>query len=319
MPRTRSHPIRHRAEYWAMRAAEVALRLVPLEWARLFGRAVGRMSCVFDRRHRSVAEANVAWALGLGPAEARRFVRRVYSNFGATSVEVALLPHILRRRKFGDFFRAEGTEHLRAALERGKGAIVITAHLGNWEFSGLALAQVAGSVLSVARPLDNPLLDAYVRRARENLGQQIVDREGALKPIVRHLRQNGVVGILIDQNQHSGGVFVDFFGRLASTVPTPAYLALKYDVPVLAGYSYRPGRGFAHVGHIDPPFELIRTGDLEADVAVNTALFTRRIESYVREHPDQWFWLHSRWRKRPPAERDAEQAARPAEAAGQPS
>jgi len=306
MSRKRSHPLRHRAEYWAMRAAEFVLRLVPLEWARTFGRAVGRMSCPFDRRHRTVAESNAAWALGLGPAEARRFVRRVYSNFGLTSLELAMLPHILRRRKFEDFFQAEGMEHLRAALERGRGAIVLTAHLGNWELSGLALAQVAGSVLSIARPLDNPLLHAHVRRVRERLGQQIVDREGALKPIVRHLRENGVVGILIDQNQHSGGVFVPFFGRLASTVPTPAYLALKYDVPVLSGYSYRPGRRFAHVGHVDPPFELIRTGNLEADVVANTALFTRRIESYIRQHPDQWFWLHSRWRKRPPDEREAE-------------
>jgi len=302
MPRTRSHPIRHRTEYWAIRAAEIALRLVPLEWARAFGRTIGRMSCPFDHRHRRVAEANAAWALGLDPAEARRFVRRVYRNFGLTSLELAMLPHILRRRKFADFFQSEGTEHLLKALERGRGAMVLTAHLGNWELSGLALAQVAGSVLSIARRLDNPLMDAYVRRARERLGQSIVDREGALKPIVRHLHQNGVVGILIDQNQHSGGVFVPFFGRLAATVPTPAYLALKYDVPVLSGYSYRPGRRFFHIGRIDPPFELIRTGNMEADVVANTALFTQRIEGYIREHPDQWFWLHSRWRKRPPEE-----------------
>jgi KDO2-lipid IV(A) lauroyltransferase len=109
--------------------------------------------------------------------------------------------------------------------------------------------------------------------------------------------------MLIDQNQRQGGVFVPFFGKLASTVPSPATIALKYNVPVLAGYSYRIGNELKHCFHCDPPFELIRTGDYRADVVANTAMFTRRIEDIVRAHPDQWFWLHSRWRKRPPEEK----------------
>lgn len=310
-PRSR---LRNVAEYAGIRAIELALRLLPFRWAVACGRRLGRLACVLDRRHRVVAEENAAWALGLGPAEARRFVRRVYSNVGATAIECLLLPHLVRRGRFSAISRCEGIENIHAALAKGKGAIVITAHVGNWEFSGLAVARAVGSLLSVARQLDNPLLDAYFLRTRAQLGQEIVDREGALRRVVRHLRGNGIVAMLIDQNQREGGVFVDFFGRLASTVPSPARIALKYDVPVMLGYGRRTEDG-SHVSRISSALELIRTGDIEADVVANTALFTRGIEEVVRDCPDQWLWLHSRWRKRPPEEKKAKTAAPAPEAA----
>jgi KDO2-lipid IV(A) lauroyltransferase len=194
-------------------------------------------------------------------------------------------------------------EHVRAALGKGRGLIVVTAHIGNWEFSGLAVAHLVGSMLSVARTLDNPMLDRYVRGVREQLGQRIVDRRGALRPVVRHLRDGGTVAMLIDQNQRAGGVFVPFFGRLASTVPSAASIALKYDVPVVMGYGLREKDGVHHTIRFGPAFELIRTGDHDADVEANTAMFTRRIEEAVRRAPEQWFWLHRRWRRRPPEER----------------
>jgi KDO2-lipid IV(A) lauroyltransferase len=310
MSSKRRSAVRNAVEYGAVRLLEALLRCLPLRVARACGAVLGRAFRHVDRRHRPVAEANAARALGLDEAGARDLVRRVYGHLGVTAAEVVLLPHLLRRRPLRDFCQLEGAEHLHRALERGNGAMVITAHIGNWEFNGLALADLAGSALSVARALDNPLLDRYIRRVRESLGQRIVDREGALRPVVKQLHQNGVVGMLIDQNLREGGVFVDFLGRKASTVPAPAQLALKYDVPVLPAYGYRPGRECFFVCRIDPPFELIRTGDLEADVVANTAQFTRRIEQYVRAHPEQWLWLHRRWRKRPPEEKAARKAAR---------
>jgi KDO2-lipid IV(A) lauroyltransferase len=319
MPKKPHSRLRNVAEYVLVSAIESALRPMPLGLALRCGRALGRLARVLDRRHRVVAEENAAWALGLSRAEARRFVRRVYSNVGATAVESLLLPRLLCRREITDFCRFEGLEHLDVALERGRGAIVVTAHIGNWELSGVTMAHHVGSLLSVARALDNPLLEAHFHTVRHQLGQRIVDREGALRHVVRHLREGGVVAMLIDQNQRREGVFVDFFGRLASTVPTPARIALKYDVPVLAACGHRTGKGLFQQGRVDPPFELIRTGDLEADVAANTALFTRRIEQFVREHPDQWFWLHSRWKKRPAEEKKATRARQAVAAQPQPN
>jgi KDO2-lipid IV(A) lauroyltransferase len=306
MSRKARSRLRNVAEYVLVRAVETCLRCMPLRMALASGRAVGWLAHKVDRRHRRVAEQNAMWALGLDATAARRFVRRVYRNVGMTSVECVLLPALMRRRGgIEGLVTIEGGEHVREALAKGRGLIIVTAHIGNWEFSGLAAARLVGSVLSVARTLDNPMLDRYVRGVREQLGQWIVDRRGALRPVVRQLRDGGTVGMLIDQNQRAGGVFVPFFGRLASTVPSAASIALKYGVPVVPGYGLREKGGSHHTVRFEPAFDLVRTGDQDADVAANTAMFTRKIEEFIRNDPEQWFWLHSRWRRRPRAERDA--------------
>lgn len=298
---------RNLAEYATIRGLECVFGHMPVRWALTCGRGLGLYIRLWDRRHRVVAEANAARALGLSPAEARRFVKRVYSNLGVTFIEGLIVPHILRRHDLADFCDFEGEEHLRAVLAKGRGAIVVTAHIGNWELAGFAAAKVAGSVLAVARPMDNPLLEKNARRLRERMGQTIVDRgPGGLRAVIRRLKEGGTVAMLIDQNHRKGPVFVPFFGKLAATVPSPAAIALKYDVPVVPAYTRRADKGFRHRLHFDPPFELIRTGDHKTDVEANTALFTRRIEHYVRQHPDQWLWLHRRWRRRPPEELQAE-------------
>jgi KDO2-lipid IV(A) lauroyltransferase len=310
-PRSR---LRNLAEYLFVRTMEGLLWPLPLSAMRAVGRFMGWLSWRLDRRHRVVAEENAAWALGLSPAEARRLVRRVYHHSGLTSVECLMLPYILRRHRIADLSRYEGIEHLTSALAKGRGVIFLTAHIGNWELGGLALAEQSGSLLSIARALDNPLLERHLSRIRHHLGQTVADRKGALRHIIQHLRSGGVVGLLIDQNQRKDGVFVDFFGRLASTTPSAAIIALRYDVPVVAGYACRGEDGKFEM-HVDPPFELIRTGDYEADVAANTAQFTQRIEEWIRRYPGQWMWLHSRWKTRPPEEIRAMKAQRAAQAA----
>ena len=290
------------AEYLYMVGVERLVRLLPIGAHLRLGRFLGRLTRLADRGHRRVAEQNAAWALGISPKEAGDLVRRVYRNVCTNFVEDLMLPKILKRKKLEDFSRIEGAEHLKAALAKGKGAIMVTGHFGNWELAGRVLAHAAGGALVVARTLSNPLVEARARRFREGGGLKVIGREGALRHVLNHLRAGGCVAMLIDQNQRAGGVFVPFFGKLASTVPSPASLALKYGAPVLAGYTYRIGNELRHCFHCDPAFELIRTGDYRADVVANTALFTKRIEDFVRQHPDQWFWLHSRWRKRPPEE-----------------
>jgi len=298
----RRNRVRVIAEYLYMVGVERLVRLLPIGWHLRLGRFLGRLTRLADRWHRRVAEANAAWALGLSPQEASDLVRRVYRNVCTNFVEDLMLPKILKRMTLEDFSVIEGEEHLKAALAKGKGAIMVTGHFGNWELAGRVLAHAAGGALVVARTQSNPLIEERARRFREGGGLQVAGREGALRKVLNHLRAGGCVAMLIDQNQRAGGVFVPFFGKLASTVPSPASLALKHDVPVLAGYTYRIGHELRHCFHCDPPFELIRTGDYRADVVANTALFTKRIEGFVRQHPDQWFWLHSRWRKRPPEE-----------------
>lgn len=301
--RKRRSRFRNVAEYVTIRGVELVFAAMPIRMAMWLGRVLGLYLRLWDRRHRTVAEENAARALGLSPPDAKRFVRKVYANLGITLVEGLIVPHILRRRAISEFCKFEGSEHLRAALDQGKGLIVVTAHMGNWEFGGFAAAEITGSVLAVARAMDNPLLERNARRLRERMHQEVVDRrKAALRAVVTRLKEGGCVAMLIDQNHRRGPVYVPFFGRLAATVPSPASLALKYDIPVIAACGWRePGRFFHHF-HCDPPFELIRTGDQKADVEANTALFTRRIEEFIRRHPEQWLWLHNRWKKRPPDE-----------------
>ncbi len=301
----RRNKVRIWAEYLYMVGVERLVRLLPIGAQMRLGRFLGRLTRLADRSHRRVAEGNAAWALGISPEEARELVRRVYRNVCTNFVEDLMLPKILKRMKLEDFSVIEGADILKAAMAKGKGAIVVTGHFGNWELAGRVLAHAAGGALVVARTQSNPLIEERARRFREGGGLKVAGREGALRKVLHHLRAGGCVAMLIDQNQRAGGVFVPFFGKLASTVPSPASLALKHGVPVLAGYSYRIGNELRHCFHCDPPFELIRTGDYHADVLANTALFTRRIEGFVRQRPDQWFWLHSRWRKRPPEELQA--------------
>ena len=296
-------------EYATMRLVELLLWPLPVSAGLWIGRRRGSLARLIDRRHRVVAEANVRRALGLGPAEARALVHRLYQNMGANTTEDLMRARTLRHWSLTDFSEIEGREHIQAALAKGRGAIVITAHLGNWELGGFGIAHMAGSVLVVARELSNPYVEAYLQRWRKQAGLEVADRRGALRHVVRRLPEGGCVAMLIDQNQRRGGVFVPFFGRLASTVPSAASIALKYDVPVLTGYTYRVGTGAFHCVHMDPPFELIRTGDHEADVVANTAQFTRRLEEVIRRHPDQWLWLHSRWKRRPPGEQTPDEAA----------
>jgi len=302
-PRSR---VRDLAEYAAVRTIETLFSLLPTRVGLWFGRRLGSLFRLVDRGHRNIAEQNVAMGLALTPHEARQLVRKMFRNLGATFVEGLMLPAILRRSHPDDFAHLEGAEHLTAALAQGRGAIIVTAHMGNWEMGCLPASKVAGSMMAIARPMRNPLLDRNARKLRATLGTTIVDRQGAMRHVLRHLHNGGLVAMLIDQNQRSGGVFVDFFGKLASTVPTPASIALKYNVPVLAACTWRDDDGFHHHFHCDPPFELIRTGNHKADVVANTAMFTKRIEEYIRRHPDQWFWLHQRWRKRPPEELEAQ-------------
>jgi KDO2-lipid IV(A) lauroyltransferase len=197
----------------------------------------------------------------------------------------------------------EGFENFERAVARGKGVLFLTGHLGAWELSAFAHSLYGYPLNIVMRPLDNPYLDRMARHYRTLHGNKAVDKDFA-RGLIAAMRAGKTVGVLMDTNMISGqGVFVDFFGRPACTASGVARVALKTDAAVVPGFTiWDPGLKKYRL-RFDPPVKLIRTKDREADVAANTALFTKIIEDYVRRYPDQWLWVHRRWKTRPAGEK----------------
>jgi KDO2-lipid IV(A) lauroyltransferase len=196
----------------------------------------------------------------------------------------------------------EGLEHLRPVLERHGRALILTAHLGNWELLTLAPTLTGYPLTVVARALDSPALGVWAHRLRARAGVEVVDKRDAVRPVLEALRRGRLVGVLLDQNaSRREGVFVPFFGRLASTSRAMAVLALRTETPVVPAFTHRV-EGGRHRIIIQPALALPRAADAAAIEAV-TARCTSIIEDAVRATPDQWLWMHDRWRTRPAAER----------------
>ncbi len=287
--------------YHAVRVFASAVAALPTPVGHLFGRMVGLLVRLVDRRHRLVAQENLDRAYGgaLSVAERESIIRGVYRNLGLILVEMIYSPRLLGRGRWKERFIIEGEEHARTAMAHGRGVIFVSGHIGNWEMLGAAASLLGYPLHTMYRPLDNPFLDRYVRRHRTRFGQRLIPQTGSVAPLVRCLRGGGFLGLLVDQNQSAGGIFVEFFGRQAATMRIAAALQRRTGAPIVTGYSRRTGLLRYRV-HIDAPIWCNRTDDAEGDMRRVTQEFTRRLETYVRDVPGQWLWLHRRWRTRPP-------------------
>jgi KDO2-lipid IV(A) lauroyltransferase len=195
--------------------------------------------------------------------------------------------------------RFEGVERAVKVKSEGRGIILITGHLGSWEVGALASPLIGYPLEVVYRPLDNPYLERWLVQVRSSTGNRPVPKRNALRPILSSLQKGGIVVVLMDLNTMRGeGVFVDFFGRPACTTYAPALLALRTGAAVLPIQTLRQDNHQLRV-LVGEEVPLFRSGDLQRDLVENTANFTRVLEGYIRQHPEQWFWPHERWKTRP--------------------
>jgi KDO2-lipid IV(A) lauroyltransferase len=193
-----------------------------------------------------------------------------------------------------------GFENYERALARGKGVLFLTAHLGAWELSAFTHSLHGHPLHVVMRPLDNLLLDRLTRHYRTMHGNSMVDKDDFVRGLLSAMKAGETVGILMDTNMTPPqGVFVDFFGIPACTASGLARIALRTDAAVVPGFTLWDSALRKYRLHFDPAVTLVRTGDDDADAVANTALFTKIIEDYVRRYPDQWLWVHRRWKTRP--------------------
>lgn len=292
---------RHRAEYLAFRVAVRVLRALPERWALAIGGALGWVTGSIVRIRRRVADANLACAFPDRSSRWRdRVARASYRNLGREAVATFLFAGEPPERVIKRTPEVRGVAELVAAVHRGRGAVLLTGHFGNWEMAGAAAAARGVPLDAVAARQANRLFDEALVRNRARLGIAVIRRGDASREVVRTLRAGRVAGLVADQDARRRGVFVDFLGTPASTARGPALLALRVDTPLFLGSCVavrgRPGRYQCEVEEI----RVERSGDLDEDVRRLTAAHTAALAERVRRVPDQYFWQHRRWRTPPP-------------------
>ncbi len=274
------------------------LTVLPFTLASRLGAALGVLGYALGIRRR-VAETQVAFAFPDWSAEqVRRVVRASYANLGRTSMEAALMEGRPVTDLLARFERVDGWEHIEAALHRGRGALLVTGHLGNWELGGSYIAARGVPVDAIARHMSNRLFERYLTRVRQWFGVRVVYDEDAVRHTLRAVRENRIVGFLADQGVAGlASLFVPFFSRLAKTPRGPAVFALRMDVPMIFVVSIRLPSGRYRL--VVEPIAVQDTGDREADTMALVSSYTARLEYWVRQVPGQYFWQHRRWKYQP--------------------
>jgi len=271
-------------------------RCVPLSIRKLVFKSLLMLCYHAAAKHRLIALHNLRCAFPEKDMEELiRIAKGVYRNLAITMAEFFSMPYITREN-LHEWLELEGLEHFEAGIAQGKGLLTIIAHFGNWELMPVTAPFFLKSGYIVYRPLDSPVLDNMVEYVRTINGNVMVMKGGSGKRILELLKENHPIAILGDQNVAAReGVFVNFFGRPACTGVGLAVLALRSGAPVLPMFMARQKSG-KYKFILKPLVEISRTGDYEKDLLENTQRFTKVVEDVVREYPDQWFWIHQRWK-----------------------
>jgi KDO2-lipid IV(A) lauroyltransferase len=279
------------------------LGVLPRGIARALAALATRLLLVFLPKLKKTAEFNLRLAFPeWTDAQRRTVLKKMTRNLGWMAVEFARFPRYTKENIEGAVI-LDGHENFLAGQSRGKGVIYLTGHIGAWELSSFAHALYGFPLHYMARPLDNKPLDALVNSYRGLAGNKPIYKNEAARVMLKVLKESGTVGILADQNTMvSEGVFVDFFGTPACTTTGIARVALHTDAAVVPGYVFWDDNLRKYRLRFEPPVELVRTGDLDRDIATNTQKFAKVIEQIIRAYPDQWIWIHARWKNRPKGE-----------------
>ena len=296
--------LRERLENRALRLMVGAIGLLPRSVARAVGAGIGAAAWRLLGRLRAVGMRNLELAFpGKSEAERKAILRGVYRSLGWEVGEFCKMSGYTAEQASA-FIRYDGLEHYLAAREKGKGVLVLTGHLGAWELSSFYHSLRGYPMSLVIRRLDNPLVDAFVNRIRCLHGNRVIHKDDFARGLLTSMQRGETVGILMDTNMTPPqGVFVPYFGVEACTASGLARVALHSGAAVLPGFLVWEAAEQKYVLRFGEQLELIRGGNAAQDIVANTALFTATIEAYVRRYPEQWLWVHRRWKTRPEGER----------------
>ena len=292
-------------EYAAAWIGVKSLGLLPRPAARFAGASFAAAAYVLRAPLRRAAMFNLTLAFpDWSDAKRKRVIRSMIRQIGWMAAEFSQFPKYTRDN-IQKIVVLDGFENFDAARRRGKGVLFLTGHMSAWELAPFAHALYGHPLHFLVRPIANRRVDALINRYRCLSGNQPIQKNKSARSILRILADGGTVGILSDHNTVlEESVFVDFFGIPASTTSGLARIALRTDAAVVPGFLSWDSARRKYRLRFEPAIELARTGDEEADVRENTARFTKTIEDYVRAYPDQWLWVHKRWKTRPPGEKE---------------
>ena len=295
--------MRRKLEYAAAWPFLKIMGILPRPLARAFAIAMAQLVYLLHFRLRQVGMRNLAMVFPeKSLTERRGILRGVFSSLGRQLAELCQFPRYTAEN-IGDVVVYDGLDNFQEAYSRGKGVLFLTAHFGGWELSAFAHSLHGHWLHVVMRPMDNPYLDRLLQSYRTMHGNKVVPKDDFVRGLLGAMRAGETVGILMDTNMTPPqGVFVDFFGIPACTASGLARIALRTDAAVVPGFTIWEEAMGKYRLRFDPAVQLIRTGNLEADVIANTQKFTSIIEEYARRYPDQWLWVHRRWKTRPEGE-----------------
>ena len=267
--------------------------------ARRISRWLGLFLFYVDRKHRKIVLDNLAWAFGKekNDAERKKLAFHVFKNLFLILFEIGwfmnLSPDELKK-----YFRFEGFAHIQSAYQKGRGVLVLTAHFGNWELLAIIGQMIGYPISMVYRPLDMKSLEQFFVKLRTRFGGRLIPAKRAFRKLLKGLHNGEIIGMLMDQSvDWYEGFFVSFFGHRACTNSGMALLAYKTKAPVVPIFLVREENGFTV--KIFPEIPPAHTGDKRKDLEMNTERYNAYIEKIIRAYPDQWFWVHRRWKKKP--------------------
>ena len=279
-----------------LKIARFVFRFIPLSVRRSIATNMARLAYYLLVKHKLITIHNLSRAFPQkSPDEILKIAKASYVSFGLVVAEFSSILE-LTEHNLHQWVTIKGLDHYAEACRKGKGVLLFSAHFGNWEIGNAALAILTKPFIFVYRRLDSPFLEEAITYVRSSCGNTSLDKKNAMRPMIRALKKGTTINLLIDQNVALyDGVFVNFFGRPACTTSGLALLAMHTGAPVLPVFTTRMPDA-KYLMEIGSEVQVSCSGDRNADVLENTQNFTKMIEDHIRRYPEQWFWVHQRWK-----------------------
>ncbi|MFN0117901.1 MAG: lysophospholipid acyltransferase family protein [Elusimicrobiota bacterium] len=288
--------IKYFLEYCLILGISFFIWIFPRKWALKLGGILGvLMSFVLHKRTKLMLDNLSSCFPGKTELEKLDISKKVWRNLGRTAAEFVRITEI-NKNNMSEFVDVQGWENVEESMAQEKGLILLTGHFSNWEVSGAVSQFTLGNVTAIARPIKNPFVEKWVQRKRGASGMKVILHRQAVRESLRCLKSKSTIGILFDQNLYTGGIFADFFGRPAATTTLPALLAVRTGAPIIISYTLRQGDRFRYI--FSPITQFPKVHDDVEKVVVYTKFLNNELEKIVSLYPENWFWIHNRWKRK---------------------